>query len=162
MAKTGDGTNGQTWETAFIDLQDALSVATSGDEIWVAQGIYTPGSTVSETFQLEEGVSLYGGFAATETLRIQRDWLLNVTVLSGDISGDDTTDADGVVTDPANIIGSNSYHVVYSEWVTETAVLDGFTITAGQADGVSTTDDGGGMFNYASNPTLTDITFSGN
>jgi len=71
----------------------------------VASGVYTPGATVSDTFQLLDGVEIYGGFAATETLRTQRDWVANPTVLSGDIAGDDTTDANGVVTTTTNMSG---------------------------------------------------------
>ena len=34
--------NGSSWANAYNYLQDALAVATSGDEILVAQGIYKP------------------------------------------------------------------------------------------------------------------------
>ena len=34
--------DGTTWTRAFLTLQDALAVAGSGDEIWVAQGVYKP------------------------------------------------------------------------------------------------------------------------
>ncbi|MHC4889951.1 MAG: hypothetical protein ACYTEO_10880, partial [Planctomycetota bacterium] len=37
--KNGDGS---TWDNAYKYLQDGLAVATSGDEIWVAEGIYIP------------------------------------------------------------------------------------------------------------------------
>jgi hypothetical protein len=46
--------------------------------------------------------------------------------------------------------------------VTETAVLDGFAITAGKADGNYPHGDGGGMYNDGGSPTLTNVTFSGN
>jgi uncharacterized repeat protein (TIGR01451 family) len=67
-----------------------------------------------------------------------------------------------VVTDTANITGTNAYHVVIGSDTDNTAVLDGFTVTGGQADGRSPHDQGGGMVNYYGNPTLTNVTFSGN
>jgi hypothetical protein len=73
VAKTGDGSDGSTWGKAFTDLQQALSVTVSGDEIWVARGVYTPGALVTQTFQLVSGVEIYGGFATTETIRTQRN-----------------------------------------------------------------------------------------
>ena len=87
-------------------------------------------------FHLRNGVALYGGFDPDSGIDTfgERDPAAYPTVLSGDIDGDDVTDPIGVVTDTANLNGYNSYHVVVSEGVTETAVLDGFTITAGQAN----------------------------
>ncbi|MBL7063280.1 MAG: hypothetical protein ISS49_03595 [Anaerolineae bacterium] len=156
--------NGASWSDACTDLQDALDAATGGDEILVAEGIYTPtaGITRTATFTLVNGVALYGGFAGTETARDQRDWEAHVTVLSGDLDGSDTTGANGVVTNTTNITGSNAYHVVTGGGVTETAVLDGFTVTGGQANGRASYDNGGGMYNADSSPTLTNVTFSGN
>ncbi|MCP4358984.1 MAG: DUF11 domain-containing protein [Chloroflexi bacterium] len=164
---TGDN-NGTSWNHAFTDLQSTLNtiyLAYCGvNEIWVAKGVYTPGTTQSDSFNLLSGLEIYGGFAATETLRTQRDWLANSTILSGDIAEDDTVDANGVVTATANIAGTNSYHVVTGSGVITTAVLDGFTITAGQANGVGDLSEsqGGGMFNITGSPSLTNVTFSGN
>jgi hypothetical protein len=119
----------------------------SATEIGVAEGIYYPdegnGQTeyvIASTFVLTNGVALYGGFAATETLRIQRDWEANVMVLSGDIdyeTNPDITDQCGVVTSTANIAGVNAYHVVSTSGVTVTVMVDGFSITAGNANGES-------------------------
>ena len=114
----GAGT-GANWTDAYTKLQDALAAASSGDQIWVAAGVYYPdeggGMTNDDrtaTFTMINGVELYGGFAGTETSPGQRDWKANVTVLSGDLEQNDTTDPNGVVTDAANIAGSNAYHVV--------------------------------------------------
>ena len=155
--------NGQTWATAYNSLQDALGVAVSGNQIWVAEGVYYPGSTRDSTFTLRDGVALYGGFAATETELTQRDWTAHVTVLSGDIDENDVNDDDNSIAETWNDLqGSNAYHVVTGGGVTETAQLDGFTVTAGYANGAGNNSHGGGMRNDASSPTLTHVTFSGN
>ena len=73
----------------------------------------------------------------TETLRDQRNWQVNLTVLSGDIDGNDTTDPNGVVTDTNKIHGNNAYHVLNGNGTDATAILDGFTATAGKATGTS-------------------------
>ncbi len=44
-----------------------------------------PGTDRTISFELKNGVAIYGGFAGTETLRTQRNPATNVTVLSGDI-----------------------------------------------------------------------------
>lgn len=140
------------WANA-CDLQYALGIATSGDEFWVKTGAYKPttGSDRSATFQLETDVALYGGFAGTESIRTQRNWVTNVTTLSGDIS-------------TAGNNNDNSYHVVSTVGgTTNTAILDGFTVTGGNADGSSDPDDrGGGMYNYYGNPTVQNVIFSNN
>ena len=155
----GNG-NCANWENA-CDLQTALSNTTDGSEIWVASGVYTPGSTISDTFFLADGVAIYGGFGGTEMARSERDWQAYMTILSGDIDGDDIN-SNGVVVTTTHQMGNNSYHVVSSDGVTNTAVLDGFTITAGQADGSPPHNNGGGMANEGSSPTLANLFFSGN
>jgi len=163
--------NCSSWDNACT-LQTALANAISGDEIWVKMGVHYPGAAGQReaTFTLKNSVALYGGFAGTETSRDQRDWQANLTVLSGDIDQNDLTDPYGVVTDTANIRGENAYHVVTGGGTDSTAVLDGFFITAGQANDPTLTDVtfsgnsayGGGMYNSGGSPTLTEVTFSGN
>ena len=158
--------DGSSWADAYPDLQDALAVAQEGDEIWVAQGVYYPAPDASDrttTFELQPGVGLYGGFAGAEAQREQRDWETYITVLSGDLDRNDGTDPHHVVTDTVNITGANAYHVVTADGVTETAVLDGFFITAGRTDGDSPSRrNGAGMFSRDSSATLANLVFSGN
>jgi hypothetical protein len=156
----------ENWSHA-CDLQTALSNALPGEEIWAVKETYKPTSEEDQraTFQLKSGVALYGGFAGNETSRDERNWEENITILSGDIDGNDITE-NGVITDTANIKGENSYHVVTGSGTDDTAILDGFTITGGQANGMLSEPCGhacgGGMFNDGGSPTLANVTFSGN
>jgi hypothetical protein len=137
-----------SWANACT-LQTALASALSGQEIWVAAGTHLPTTGEKDraaTFLLKTGVAVYGGFAGTEEKRDQRDPAINVTFLSGDI---------GVVGDSSD----NSYHVVTGA---TGAILDGVTITAGNANGDLPHDRGGGMSNSSSSPQLTNVNFSGN
>jgi len=146
------GGDGQSWGTAYPSLHTALSVASAGNEIWVAEGTYYPGASGSRTatFQLVSGVAVYGGFAGTESSRDARNWTANVTALSGDLdtSGDHTN--------------NDAYHVVTGSGVTTTAVLDGFTITGGYANGSGASSDGAGVYNNAGSPTLANLVVTAN
>ncbi|MBN2002886.1 MAG: hypothetical protein JXA21_05985 [Anaerolineae bacterium] len=162
--------DGLSWITAYTTLQDALAVVNYGDEIWVAEGVYYPdlgaGQTEqsrTSTFTLRPGVAIYGGFDGTETDLTMRDPASHITVLSGDVDGNDVVNAYGVVTDAAKINFYNAYHVVTSINVTETTRLDGLTITAGKADtSAAPNNQGGGMFNDHGGPILFNVIFSGN
>ncbi|MEJ5310776.1 MAG: choice-of-anchor Q domain-containing protein [Anaerolineae bacterium] len=155
--------NCSSWANACT-LQTALTGAASGDEIWVKAGVHYPGVNRTDTFTLRNNVAIYGGFAGTETSRDERDWQTHVTVLSGDIDHNDTnTDGNFIAETVADIQGNNAYHVVTGGGTGNTAVLDGFIITAGQATGSLPHNFGGGLLNLSGgNPTLTNITFSGN
>jgi hypothetical protein len=56
---SGDN-DGSTWGNAYETIPQALNVATNGDQVWVKEGVYQPGS---EGFVVPEGVSVYGGFS---------------------------------------------------------------------------------------------------
>ncbi|MBN2473340.1 MAG: right-handed parallel beta-helix repeat-containing protein [Pirellulales bacterium] len=134
---TGNNT-GQDWANAYRDLQSALGAALPGDQIWVAEGTYLPSAatdaadTRTATFHLKEGVKLYGGFPEAGSDWAGRDPANHETTLSGDLG----TPGDGT---------DNAYHVVTATATDETSLLDGFTITAGRADGPAPHDQGGGI-----------------
>jgi predicted outer membrane repeat protein len=159
--------NGTSWEDAFTSLQDALDIAISGDKIWVAKGNYYPSSgynlcddsgdsTRYYHFEMKEGVKIYGGFAGNEDPAVfnlnDRDFITNNTILSGDIgTRGDSTD--------------NCYHIFYHPEglnLTASALLDGMTITGGNADGDYPHAEGGGMFNNFNSPTLKNVSIMRN
>ena len=165
--------DGSSWENAFNYLQDALAVASDGDEIRVAQGIYTPdcNSAISDgtgdreaTFQLRSNISLKGGYAGFGQIDPDaRDIEAYRTILSGDLNGDDID-----VNDPAELESEptreeNIYHVVTCS---SNAILDGFTITGGNANGprlgTNLYRSGAGMYNNGGSPTLINCIFKGN
>lgn len=128
--------SGASWADAYTNLQSALGAAVNGDEILVAQGLYkpaAPGASRTNTFFINKTLSLFGGFAGNETNVNQRDRISNVTVLSGELAGDDTTDVHGVVQDWPGVAGLDNCWDVVTEW-TVTTTIDGFTITGGHAD----------------------------
>lgn len=139
-AATGNN-SGSSWPHAFTRLQDAIAIAEAGDTIWVAEGTYKPTDDTDreKRFLLKNGVVLLGGFNGTECTTVERDPTLYETILSGDIgvSGDST---------------DNSFHVLFTIGTDSTTVLDGFTITGGQAihpDGNAYSghlDKGGGLY----------------
>ncbi|HCO95067.1 MAG TPA: hypothetical protein DIU00_14130, partial [Phycisphaerales bacterium] len=151
--------DGSSWANAFRRLQDAFSAARYGDEIRVANGIYRPDQGLGQTsgnreatFRLENGLSIKGGYAGFgEADPNARDFETYNTILSGDLNGDDGPHF-------ANN-SENSYLVVVCIECNKSVMLDGFTITGGNA----TTDYiAGGMLNYESNPIVKNCTFNGN
>ena len=123
------GGNGNSWVSAYKHLQDAIAAAGQQDQIWVAKGTYfpdlgnglTPGDT-NTAFMVKFNVKMYGGFAGNETNLAQRNPEVNETILSGDI---------GVPGNQAD----NCVRVVRLDGgpPIELNVLDGFTITEGNA-----------------------------
>jgi hypothetical protein len=114
--------NGDSWQNAFTDLQNALAIAVPGNQIWVAEGTYYPGSLPTSTFVLVPGVALYGGFPDNLTCPdlTFRDWTAYPTILSGDIG------VPGDVTD-------NCARVLQASNVGSNVTVDGFRVTAGNA-----------------------------
>ncbi|MBN1805771.1 MAG: right-handed parallel beta-helix repeat-containing protein [Sedimentisphaerales bacterium] len=180
--------DGSSWENAYIYLQDALADANSAAkpvEIRVAQGVYKPDEGIviepefnrrTMTFQLINGVALKGGYVGVyESDPNIRDVSLYETILSGDLDGNDIEVnspseleiiLDMMYLEPDPSFLENSYHVVTSSLTDKTAVMDGFTITAGTAygmhGGIFTADRGGGIYNYQGSPRVINCIFSKN
>ena len=84
---TGSG-DGSSWENAYNNLNPAIDGAAEGAFILVADGTYRAVST----FVIDKELTLLGGFNGTETSTDQADPVANVTILSGDVMGNDTAD----------------------------------------------------------------------
>lgn len=150
--------NGTSWTNAFTRLQDALTKAncSAPTQIWVAGGNYYPdeGNGLSDndpnaSFQTRSGLELYGNFAGNEdSLHKRRMYEYNSSILSGDINKD-------------GLPAGNSYHVIKGMNVDTTAIIDGFTITGGNAnqDHVPENWNGGGMYLYGGSPKIFNCRF---
>lgn len=189
--KKGAAGNGSSWTEALGEAADALKTAatlTTGTvtQIWVAGGTYHPlyradnldGANPvdrNNSFVLIDNVKIYGGFAGTETELSQRDLTLieNSSILSGDYNGNDVVTGTGAtLAITANT--ENASHIVISigtvaNPVTAATVLDGFTITGGNAFGTSSTvngvsiiTNGGGMFIQNASPSFSNLIIKGN
>ncbi|MEM6452537.1 MAG: DUF4114 domain-containing protein [Cyanobacteria bacterium P01_D01_bin.105] len=129
----GDGTS---WQSAYQTLNAALTNASDGDEIWVASGTYTPGTARSDSFDIDKGVSIYGGFAGSEANRSDRDFIQNLTILSGDLGA-----------------AGKSHHVVTTNSATQVR-LDGIVVQDGDTTGDTNNSDGGGIYNQSTGKLL--------
>jgi hypothetical protein len=182
VTETGSG-DGLSWVTASGDLQKMM------DELGILYNMNLPGPFVvkagagtyrpkykpnadgtsdlataagdrDSAFILREGVHLRGGYPASGGDDASRDITANVTTLSGDIGtpGDNT---------------DNAYHVALGLDIAagSETVLDGLTITGGNANGSGgitvggktiNRQYGGGMYHDASSLVLTNVSVSGN
>lgn len=178
-AAAAGANSGFSWGDAYVDLQSALREPLC-NAVWVAKGVYKPtaGADRSIGFSIRPGLKVYGGFAGSESDAAQADPGANRTVLSGDIDGNDTVDANGVVRSGDQIVGANTYNVVVMDGtgaagpIGSDTVLDGFAITGGTGwqYPIYNGSVAGGLYcngvgqndGHACSPTLTRLWFSGN
>ena len=181
VKKDGTG-DGSSWDNASGDLQKMIDELADNNpqdlagEVWVAKGTYEPksqlisGAGYSASFRMRDGISVYGGFAGTESSKQERTmktdgmpWdFNNVTILKG------------AYYDHANLqwnnnkwtLTSDSRHVVWfapmagEAEFTRVTILDGMTIQGGYAQGGTGLDDfktdrGGGVYMDGANAYLT-------
>ena len=112
IVASGDGTS---WFKSIKTITEAIDTATSGDQIWIADGMY------NESITLTSGVFLLGGFSGIEDNEVDRNPKKNITII-----------------DAENLPSLNS--VVILENVSFTTI-DGFTIS----NGTSEASSGGGL-----------------
>lgn len=158
--KEGANGNGSSWAQATGDLQNALTNASAGTQIWVAAGTFFPTDCEicsdqqrNISFVIPNGVEVYGGFSGSEVRLSQRKWRKNATTLSGNIGRADVFD--------------NSFTVVLTQNTNNTTVVDGFIIADGYADNSSANGNpigtGAGLYNDgshgSSNPTIRNCIF---
>ncbi|HDP35904.1 MAG TPA: DUF1565 domain-containing protein, partial [Candidatus Hydrogenedentes bacterium] len=135
--------DGQSWESPFKTITQALNVAGNNHEIWVARGLYQEGSGETPAIQMRSGVRMYGGFIGVESSKFERDIFANATVIDGN-------------NERAAVAGANN------------TVLDGFIVVNGGMynDGVSPIvrncafgRNTVGMTNIGASPIVTDCYF---
>ena len=151
-----DMNSGDSWDAAYRTIQHAIDAlaATPGmpGEVWVAAGTYEPTTYLEDnpnypaSFRMSDGISVYGGFAGTETSKAEREikaggmpWdFANVTILQGQsYSGEIGWNS----TDNRWSLNSASTHVVWfapllnenKRGFDNVTILDGVTVRGGQA-----------------------------
>ncbi len=152
-----------SWATSTTSLQEAIDyvAANGGGQVWVAAGVYKPTTTGDPdvSFSMRNGVAIYGGFAGNESTLQARPDMNPVTghpgssTLSGDINND-------------GLPNGNTYCLFYHPEglnLNSTAILDGFFITGGNANGSSSKDAGGAFHNRAgNNPAIVNCVLANN
>jgi predicted outer membrane repeat protein len=161
--------DGSSWADAFKNLRSALNVASTSEQIWVAKGVYKPNQDEEQsatgkgpaTFMLKTGVAIYGGFPSGGGKWEESDPTTNKTILSGDVKDEDITV--NILVEQQSKTGhfEKIFHVVTASGVDETALIDGFIITGGNANGsqYNTEQCGGGLYSKAGSPTISNCTF---
>lgn len=160
-AATGTA-SGDSWDNATT-LSDALAKAKAKDQIWVQAGTYT--APITDGFTLQSGVSLYGGFAGTESSIDERTIdsdkayrMTHQTILSGDVNKDDEVDGVNLIFPANQSRDDNATHVLTLNLAptqqsgnnnTEPTLVDGITIRGGQADADG--EYGGGIYATGNN-----------
>ncbi|PPK84725.1 putative secreted protein (Por secretion system target) [Neolewinella xylanilytica] len=126
-ADAGGTNDGSSWANAYTDLSVAIDSAEAGSDLWIAAGTYVTPET--SPFFIDRELSLYGGFAGTETSAGEADPSTNVTVLSGDVSGNDVVGS----YDSLLAVDNNRVLVIIDTNETSqfTVTIDGLTISHG-------------------------------
>jgi hypothetical protein len=127
-AASNGNRSGSSWANAMRYLPLAINLAgcRTADSVFVAEGTYLPSltNTRTESFNLPSNTLVYGAFPAGGGTFAQRNTTTHATLLSGDL-GIQGNNSD------------NSYHIIKIDSAKQNTLLDGFTLTHGNANGVS-------------------------
>jgi len=168
--KPGGGTAPQTglsWAHAFPTVEQAIAAASptrdalgKTDEVWCAEGLYTPPVTVppppalpySNGFIINKSLKLYGGFKGTENNNHARLGSFKRTYLDGNINN-------------PSLYTDNAFHVVNITGVLgyqldPGVLIDGFVIRNGYATGAGV--NGAGILSNVSDLDLANCYFRSN
>lgn len=167
-AEATDGGDGLSWENA-ITLENALSQAKAGDEIWVKGYEDITGHIYKAPkggFVLPSGVAMYGGFAGKETIKNDlptgrhKYQMKYQTALVGDINTNDKASQQLIIYPENTTRTDNATHVLTLQMgVThdntndgsKPTIVSGFLIAAGNAKGENTSANGRGGGIYVVN-----------
>ena len=167
-AEATDGGDGSSWAQA-ITLENALSQAKAGDEIWVKGYEDITGhiyKAPKEGFVLPSGVAMYGGFAGDENNKNNlptgrhKYQMKYQTALVGDIATNDKASQQLIIYPENTTRNDNATHVLTLQMgVTQDntndgnkpTIVSGFLIAAGNASGVNTSANGRGGGIYVVN-----------
>lgn len=165
---TASGSDGLSWENA-ITLENALSLAKAGDEIWVKGYEDITGHIYKAPkggFVLPSGVAMYGGFYGDETIKNDlptgrhKYQMKYQTALVGDIATNDKASQQLIIYPENTTRNDNAIHVLTLQMgVTQDntndgnkpTIVSGFLIAAGNAKGENTSANGRGGGIYVVN-----------
>ncbi len=129
--------DGHSWTDATHELSVALELAgcRNVDSVLIAQGTYLPNliNDRQGSFILPDSTSIFGGFPSGGATFSLRNPLTHVTRLSGDL---------GI----ANNSADNTYHVVKIDSAAHDVLLDGVSISHGNANGTGDNREGAAVF----------------
>lgn len=167
-AEATDGGDGSSW-TQAITLENALSRAKAGDEIWVKGYEDITGHIYKAPkggFVLPSGVAMYGGFAGKETIKNDlptgrhKYQMKYQTALVGDIGTNDKASQQLIIYPEDTTRTDNATHVLTLQMgITQDntndgnkpTIVSGFLIAAGNASGENTSANGRGGGIYVIN-----------
>ena len=165
---TTSSNDGLSWENA-ITLENALSLAKAGDEIWVKGYEDITGHIYKAPeggFVLPSGVAMYGGFAGDEIIKNNlptgrhKYQMKYQTALVGDIGTNDKASQQLIIYPENTTRNDNATHVLTLQMgVTQDntndgnkpTIVSGFLIAAGNASGANTSANGRGGGIYVVN-----------